>query len=585
MLLKQGGIVAIKGIGGFHIACDATNDAAVRRLRERKRKSNKPFAVMAPSVEAAERFSAVGGAGQELLGSNRRPVVLLEKKQAAELSEAVSPNNRFIGVMLPYTPLHYLLFVHPLEGDPARTCHFPALVMTSGNITEEPIVRDNQEAMEKLGTIVDAFLLHDRDIFMRVDDSVVRPSTQACARTILSGVPGPSSMNFLRRSRGYAPEAIELSDEGPEVLGCGADLKNTFTITKGRFAIPGQHIGDMENYETVKFFQESLENLKSVYRADPKVIVHDLHPGYLSTRWALEFGTRNAGRGVTTFGVQHHYAHIGSVMAEHGLRDKVIGVAFDGTGYGTDGNLWGAEFLIADIEGFERAGQFKYIPLPGGETAIREPWRTAVSAVLAADKDNAREHFEKIGFVQRYGKGTLEQVIKVASAPELSPLASGAGRLFDAVSALLGVCDRNTFEGEAAMALEALAQEGVEDAYVVELVSQNGYTVVDFGPAILALISDIDRSVLPGVMAARFHNTVEGAIRTVVLGLRDRYGISDVALSGGSFQNLYLLNRTTKRLAEEGMRVFINEKVPCNDGGISLGQAYLIRERVKKRSV
>ena len=606
-LLKQGGIVAIKGIGGFHLACDASNESAVRRLREKKRKSNKPFAVMAPSIEAAAGFSTITDDEKMLLLSDRRPIVLVSKRGGAALSESVSPNNRFIGVMLPYTPLHYLLFYHPTDGNPPRSPfgkgggaspHFAALVMTSGNLAEEPIVCDNDEALKKLGPLVDGFLLHDRDIFMRVDDSVLRVRSAECGVRNEKKTRVAPVVSFIRRSRGYAPEVIELQDEGPEVLGCGADLKNTFTITKGKFAVPGQHIGDMENYETVKFFEESLENLKSVYRADPKAIVHDLHPGYLSTRWAIECGVRKlapaftsgtasagcAECGVKNFGIQHHYAHIGSVMAEHGLTDKVIGVAFDGTGYGTDGKLWGGEFLIADIDGFERVGQLKYVPLPGGEASIREPWRTAVSILLAADKDKAWEMLEGMGFVQRYGQGMLEQVAKVALSPELSPLASGAGRLFDAVSALLGVCDRNTFEGEAAMALEALAVEGIEDEYAVELVTQNGYTVIDFAPAVKALAGDKRSLVPPAIISSKFHNTVEKAIRTMVLGLRDRYNIHDVALSGGTFQNLYLLNRTARRLSQEGMRVHVNQKVPCNDGGISLGQAYLIRERLKKRA-
>jgi hydrogenase maturation protein HypF len=276
--------------------------------------------------------------------------------------------------MLPYTPLHYLLFSHPLDGNEERMDpHFIALVMTSGNVSEEPIVQDNGEAIDKLSGMVDGFLLHNRDIFMRVDDSVMRVQSKDGSELRTSN----SLPMYLRRSRGYAPDPIALHDEGPEVLGCGADLKNTFTVTKGRFAIPSQHIGDMENYETVKFFEESLANIKAVYRVNPVAIAHDLHPGYLSTRWAMGEGARaggqESGQVIRTYAIQHHYAHIGSVMAEHGLNRKVIGVAFDGTGYGTDGNLWGGEFLIADIDGFERAGQFKYIPLPGGEAADDVP--------------------------------------------------------------------------------------------------------------------------------------------------------------------------------------------------------------------
>ena len=583
-LLLDGGIVAIKGIGGFHLACDAANDEAVTRLREKKRKSNKPFAVMAPDIEHIGEFCVVSEQERTVLLSNQRPIVLLRKRGHDALAAAVSPNNNFIGCMLPYTPLHKLLFSHPLGSDdiPTRS-HFKALVMTSGNLSEEPIVRDNDEAQQKLSPIVDGFLLHDRDIFMRVDDSVVR---------LTSHVLRPSSISFLRRSRGFAPEPILLHDEGPEVLGCGADLKNTFTLTKGKFAIVSQHIGDMENYETVRFFEECLANLKAVYRAEPIAIVHDLHPGYLSTRWAVEQAPsplegEGSGEGesqseIKRYAIQHHYAHIGSVMAEHGLTTKVIGVALDGTGYGTDGNLWGGEFLIAGIDGYERVGQFKYVSLPGGEAAIKEPWKTAVSYVLDAAGERGRDYLERMGSAKKYGSETIEKLIIVARSREFSPLASGAGRLFDAVSALLGVCDRNTFEGEAAIALEAIVQEGIDDEYHVEFTADNGYTVIDFNPTIREIILDLDMATTKGTIAAKFHNTVVSVIRAMVRGLCEQHGLKDVALSGGTFQNLYVLDRAVRVLSLDGMNVYVNHKVPCNDACISLGQAYLVRERLNK---
>jgi hydrogenase maturation protein HypF len=583
MLLQNGGIVAVKGIGGFHIACDALNDDAVKSLREKKRKSNKPFAVMAASIESAQQFCMISEDEKRLFLSSRRPVVLLRKRPGCLLSDFVSPNNQFIGVMLPYTPLHHLLFHQPLEASSnTEGPYFTALVMTSGNLSEEPIVSDNNEAVKKLAGIADGFLLHNRDIFMRVDDSVVRMRNDNNSELQTPN----SALSFIRRSRGYAPDAIILADEGPEIMGCGADLKNTFTLTKGKFAITSQHIGDMENYETVKFFEESLENLKAVYRADPRVIVHDLHTGYLSTQWAVNHSELRAPNSeLKRLGIQHHYAHIGSVMAEHGITDKVIGVAFDGTGYGTDGNLWGGEFLVADIEDFERAGQFKYIALPGGESAIREPWKTAVSYILDATGDRAGDCLNKTGFLKKYGNEPLEQVMMVARARELSPLASGAGRLFDAVSALLGLCDRNTFEGEAAMTLESSTREGIEEEYPVEFMRGKGYTVVNFSPAIIALIDDVSHAAGNNIIATKFHNTVCSAVRSMVRYLSSHHKIAKVALSGGTFQNLYLLNRTVRLLSSDGMQVFINQKVPCNDGGISLGQAYLVRERLKKSGV
>lgn len=595
-ILKQGGIIAVKGIGGFHIACDATNDSAVARLRELKRKSNKPFAVMAPDLDAASMFCIISDDEAALLLDNRRPIVLLRKRQnAARISGLVSPNNLCIGVMLPYTPLHYLLFHHPMNSRLVPSGpHFSALVMTSGNLAEEPIVRDNDEAEKKLSRIVDGFLSHNRDIFMRVDDSVVR------MRDAGTGLRDKyrSRVVFIRRSRGYVPDPIPLHGEGPDVLGCGADLKNTFTLTKGAYAIPSQHIGDMENYEALEFFEESLENLKKVYRVDPIAVVHDLHPGYMTTKWAVEkvgapnkgsvmYDAESEGRnphsGIERFALQHHYAHVGSVMAEYNLSGPVIGVAFDGTGYGTDGNLWGGEFMIADISKFERTAQFEYIPLPGGEAAIRGPWRTAVSFVVHATGTRAWEHLDRLGFVSKYGRTSIEQIMKITPSREFSPLSSGCGRLFDAVSALLGVCDTNTFEGEAASALESLIRDGVEGEYDVEFKRENGYTVVDFSKTIIGVCEDAAKRIAQGVIATRFHNTIASVIRSVAMDSSKRFGVKDAVLSGGTFQNIYLLERTERLLNGEGLNVYVNRKVPCNDAGVSLGQAYIVRERLKKR--
>ncbi|HYA85868.1 MAG TPA: carbamoyltransferase HypF, partial [Nitrospirota bacterium] len=590
-LLKQGGIVAVKGLGGFHLACDAVNDDAVKRLREKKRKSNKPFAVMSFDIQSVEQFSFLANREREILLSNRRPIVLLRKKDNGLLSATVAPNNNYVGTMLPYTPLHYLLFSQPPKTRSVMNKpHFLALVMTSGNLSEEPIVRDNSEAMQKLNDIVDGFLVHNRDIFMRLDDSVVRVRSVSCT---VRGDRNPefgahsTELMFVRRSRGYVPDPIALHDDGPEVLGCGADLKNTFTLTKGKFAVPSQHIGDMENFETLQFYEECLANLKAVYRAEPKAIVHDLHPGYLSTRWAVEQGMSARRQGtresdVKLFAVQHHYAHIGSVMAEHGLTQKVIGVALDGTGYGTDGNLWGGEFLVADIEGFERKGHFNYVALPGGEAAIKEPWKTAVSFMMTAADGKAREYLRRAGFYEKYGEANIEQVMLVSRSRDFSPLSSGAGRLFDAVSALIGICDRNTFEGEAAMALESLTQEGVEDEYAVDLTLKNENTVIDYSPAFREIIADLDQNVEKEIIATKFHNTVASVVRSMVRYVREKTGLSLVALSGGTFQNQYLLNGLLSVLDQDGFTIMTNQNVPCNDACISLGQAYLVRERLKK---
>jgi hydrogenase maturation protein HypF len=578
-LLREGKVVAIKGLGGFHLACDATNKEAVQTLRQRKRRNNKPFALMAPDVETIKRYCLVSPEEEDLLVSERRPIVLLRKKTLCSLPEAVAPGNNRLGFMLPYTPLHYLLFHDSGEAgmtrssvkgekgeavcDPVRKGTCGPLVMTSGNLSEEPIQIENSEAKDKLGGLADAFLLHDRDIFMRVDDSVLKVTA--------------GRVSFIRRARGYTPEAIMLHEDGPDVLATGADIKNTFTLMKGPYAIVSQHIGDMENYETLRFFEETLENLKAVYRASPVAVAHDMHPGYLSTRWALEQVSKG---GVASLAVQHHHAHIASVMAGRGMRNKVIGVAFDGTGYGPDGTLWGGEFLVADALGFKRVGHIGCVPLPGGEGAVREPWRTAVSYVKAAFGEEALGCLERIGFLERYGRERVEKMLRILDIKEVSPLSSGAGRLFDAVSAVLGICGVSTFEGEAAIALEAFAAEGISEAYPFDL--KGGESLeVDFGPALRGIIKDLLRGLEKGVIAAKFHNAVIEAIVKVASLLAERTGIRDVVLSGGVFQNDYLLAGTRGRLEALSLNVFTNEAVPINDAGVSLGQAYILRETLK----
>ncbi len=592
-LLKQGALVAVKGLGGFHLCCDASNERAVALLREKKRRSNKPFALMAPDCNAVSKFCEVSEEEAALLYDIRRPIVLLERKVMGDgsgvmgkgkkeinLPYEVAPNNKYLGFMLPYTPLHYLLFHYPVPYDQSPitsdlspiTCHFDALVMTSGNISEEPIVIDNDDAMNKLSDIADAFLFHDRDIFMRVDDSVVKAesgnrrigesvkgrdgeSVSRGARGFQDVAPiprfadSPIQFSFIRRSRGFVPEPVLLKDDGPDVIGCGADVKNCFTITKGRYAVISQHMGDMENLETLHFFEETLANLKQVYRALPVGMAYDLHPGYVSTQWALEQIRQQKMNGLA---VQHHYAHIASVMAESGLKEKVIGIALDGTGYGTDGSLWGGEFLVCDINGFARAAHFNYIPLPGGERAIKECWRTAVGAIvgaLATDESGPErqdaavmEALGAAGFIDRYGQQRLETIVKIAGNRGFSPLSSGAGRLFDAVSALVGAGDRNTFEGEAAIALENEIEEGVSEAYTfaikdslthgypekpADLLGQGRALCIDFSEMLLRIIADIKNGEPRGRIAARFHNTIIEVITTVASRISKEYGLKE----------------------------------------------------------
>ena len=585
-LLKKGRILAVKGLGGFHIACDALNAEAVARLRTVKRKNNKPFALMAPDRETIRMYCAVSRAEEELLTSFQRPIVLLSKKEGIALPSAISPGNASLGFMLPYTPLHHLLFHYPLDGRGLPELpHFRALVMTSGNISEEPIIITNEEAVKTLSGIADAFLVHNRDIFMRVDDSVMRLRSEAkgvrtsggsetLAETCSSPLIPDALPSLMRRSRGYAPEPIPLMTDGPDLLGCGADMKNTFTLLRGNYAIVSQHLGDMENYETIRFFEETLDNLKTVYRAEPVAVVHDLHPGYFSTNWALSYGKK---QNLRTIAIQHHYAHIGSVMAEHGLTGKVIGVAFDGNGYGEDGTLWGGEFFVADSSGFKRAGHLKQVPLPGGEQAVKEPWRVALSYLKDAFGSDLMQFLEPIGFIEQYGEKKISDILQIADKRNFSPLSSGAGRLFDAVSALIGICDLNTFEGEASIALESLVMNGIDEDYPVDI-HLGDHIEIDFSHTFIALVDDLRKNFDRGIMSAKFHNTVAMAIIRVVLKLSLMNNIKRVALSGGVFQNLYLFERVAYGLQAEGLALYANEEVPCNDAGISLGQVFLARE-------
>ncbi len=551
-LLRGGGILALKGLGGFQLACNALDTVAVARLRERRRRSNKPFALMAPDLDAVRVFARVCDEEEALLLSPERPIVLLARAAGDALPEAVAPGAGDVGFMLPNTPLHRLLF--------HESPSFVALVMTSGNVAEEPIVRDNETATRVLAPFADGFLDHDRDIFMRVDDSVVR---RINGRT-----------SFIRRARGYVPAAIPLPGSGPPVLGCGAEVKNTFTLTTAAAAVVSQHIGDLENHETLEFFLETLANLRSVFRVAPTAIAHDLHPGYGSTRWALEQ------HGYELWGVQHHWAHIASVLAETGFPGQVIGVALDGSGFGTDGTVWGGEFLVADVHSYQRLASFLPVPLPGGEGAIRHPWRMALSYLTAACGASLPDGAAVRALVARAGEADAATVLKVRENRALSPLSSGAGRLFDAVAALTGLCDSNSFEGEAAMRLEAAAGGRIGEPYGFDT-AHGDPARIDFSSAFLSLLDDLGGGATAGLVASRFHATVAAAVVDQVGRLHRMTGLHDVALSGGVFQNRLLFEAVTRGVEGLGLRVHTNTRVPANDGGISLGQAFLLRERLR----
>jgi hydrogenase maturation protein HypF len=592
-LLRRGKVLAVKGLGGYHLAVDASSEAAAAALRARKHREDKPFAVMVPDVAAARRLCDVDEAAADLLASARRPIVLLPRRRApgpgpelagagarvgaaagggaragvaagagagVALAAAVAPGNRQLGLMLPYTPLHHLLL---------RAVGRP-MVLTSGNSSDEPIVYRDAEVVQRLGGIADAFLTHDRAIQVRTDDSVVRPFR--------------GRETVIRRSRGFVPEPLSVHTRFPRpVLACGAELKNTFCLAKDNHAFVSHHIGDLENAETLRSFTEGIEHFRRLFDITPEVVAHDLHPEYLSTKYAMELADGEGGglasgglggglgaglRDLELVGVQHHHAHIASCLADNRVAGPVIGVAFDGTGYGTDGTIWGGEFLIADLAGFERAGHLACVPMPGGTAAIRQPWRMAAAYLDAAYHGDPPDGLEVARRNQRLWPGAL----MIARRGVNSPLTSSAGRLFDAVAALLGVRDVINYEGQAAVELEQLADPGEQSAYRASVTTSYPFKI-EGHELVRAVAEDLAAGTASGVIAARFHNGVAGLITECCLLLRERHGLAAVALSGGVFQNLLLTQAAVAQLEQHGFGVLVHSRVPCNDGGISLGQA------------
>ena len=554
VLLHEGEILAIKGLGGFLLACDAANEAAVAELRRRKQRPAKPFALMVRDFAAVKLLCEVSSGDEAALLHLRRPIVIMPRIPTAPIAAGIAPGNNTVGVMLPYTPLHYLLF----SDSPDQASEFPALVMTSGNLSEEPIVVSNSEAMRRLDGVVDWFRLHNRDIAMRVDDSVVRTFE--------------GRERVLRRSRGYVPHAIDLGRTVPELVAFGGELKNTFCLTKGRHAILSQHIGDLQNFETEEFFQETLARMKSLFRVEPRAVAHDLHPGYRSTRMALASGIERR------FAIQHHHAHIASCMAENHLGGEVIGVAFDGTGYGSDGCIWGGEFLVAGHSQFTRRAHLRYVPLPGGDAAVRQPWRMALSYLRDAFGAGSLPHltcFDSTPSKQfELVDAMLAQRIQTVDT-------SSAGRLFDAVAALLSLASEVTFEGQAAIALETAAAPDIAGSYPFDLQggeASSDILIVDLRATIVAIVKAITAGRPVAEIAAHFHNTLSAAIVEVCSRIRLSSGLRRVCLSGGTFQNMYLLRRTVVELRLRDFEVFLHAAVPANDGGISLGQAVIADE-------
>ena len=549
-VLAAGRVLAVKGLGGYHLAVDAASDQAAALLRSRKHREDKPFAVMAADLAAVRALCEVDDVAAGLLTSPRRPIVLLPRRDGSgpgpgHLAGSVAPGNRQLGVMLPYTPLHHLLL---------RDFGRP-IVLTSGNVSDEPIAYLDEDALSRLGGLADVFLTHDRPIHIRTDDSVVRPFR--------------GRETVLRRSRGYVPEPLVVASRfSRPVLACGAELKNTFCLGRGDRAFLSHHIGDLENYETLRSFIDGIRHFRRLFDVEPQIIAHDLHPEYLSTKYALEQD------GCALAGVQHHHAHIASCLADNGEAGPVIGVAFDGTGFGPDGTIWGGEFLLADLAGAERAGHLAGVPMPGGAAAIRQPWRMAAAYLDAAFPGGLPAGLD----VAARNSGNWPDVLTLARRGVNAPMTSSAGRLFDAVAALLGIRDSINYEGQAAVELEQLTATSRHDPYPAAITGGQPLTVTG-SDLVRAAAQDLLDGVPREVIGARFHQGVATMIGEVCGLLRDRSGLGTVALSGGVFQNLLLLGTVVDLLEARGFRVLTHSRVPPNDGGISLGQAVVAAAR------
>ena len=549
VLLLKGYVVAIKGLGGFHLAVDAANDEAVKRLRSRKFREEKPLAIMVKDIDAASRISRIGKAEKALLLSPQTPIVLAGKKESDAVSPAVAPGVSDLGIMLPYTPLHHML----LEK------HFQALIMTSANQVDEPICIANREAIKRLKGIADYFLVHNRDILVRCDDSIA---------TVSAG-----KKRMLRRSRGFAPKPVTLKKSYPEILALGPQMKTTLCILKGNFAFLSPHIGDMETPEARDFYRESLTLMQKIAECKPDIIACDLHPAYYTTKLAEDLPSSRIIR------VQHHHAHIVSAMAENGIEGEVIGLAMDGTGYGLDGTVWGGEFLIADEANFIRIGHIMNYLLPGGEKAIREPWRIAVSLFKEAYGNNWPGVAERLNIGPK--KNYYETMERVMTHRFNSPVTSSLGRLFDGVAAILGIRQNVTFEGQAAMELEAMAKGKTGIILPFDIPETDDVFCLDFSPMIRKIVDEIMAGRSRAEIAYSFHLTLSVAFRSAAEAIQRCTGLNRVVLSGGCFQNRILTEQTIAVLEKAGFDIFFHDVLPTNDGCISLGQAVCAGAQVK----
>jgi hydrogenase maturation protein HypF len=546
-LLKKGAIVAVKGLGGFLLACDATSPGAVRLLRDRKQRPAKPFAVMVSDLEIAAQHCDVSQQESSLLASPAAPIVLARWKDSSSICREVAPGLLYLGLMLPYTPLHHVLL---------RDCGVP-LVMTSGNLSEEPIAAGNEEALRRLAGIADYFLVHNRPIHSRYDDSVAMV------------VDGTTQM--LRRARGYAPTPVELSFEAPRILATGVQTKNTFCLTRGHHAFVSQHIGDLDSVETLDHFETTVQLYARLFRAEPELVAHDLHPDYLSTRYAQEMSQR----GLKTCAVQHHHAHIAACMVENGVAGPVIGVAFDGAGLGADGRIWGGEFLVCDFTAFHRVGHIEYLPLAGGDAATLRPYRTAAGYILNLFGDSGMERSPVL--LSQLGDTERHVIARQVATGLNAPLCSSMGRLFDAVAAIAGLRYRTSYEGQAAVELEMAAQRHTGPAttgrYVFQVDRTDDTYLVKVAPLLSAVLDDVRAGRPTSEVAAAFHEAVAQTTADMCGRIAADSGIRTVALSGGVFQNRLLLGRVRALLSEAGFHVLLHTMLPSNDGCVSLGQA------------
>lgn len=543
--LQAGKILAVKGLGGFHLVCDAANPHAVNLLRQRKKRTDKPFALMSFDLQKIEKHCTLSSIEREMLTSRQRPVVILDQLPDSTLAPGVSLGQNTLGFMLPYTPLH-LLLLEPAPGFP------DVLVMTSGNISEEPIAYEDHDAKQRLTDLVDGFLIHDRPIHMRTDDSVIRAFEKR---------PYP-----IRRARGYAPDPIQLPQNVPDILATGAELKNTFCLTRDNYAFLSHFIGDMENYETLQSFESGIKHFEKLFRVNPEVLVCDYHPDYLASRYANQRADRQQ---IPLFQVQHHHAHLASCLADNGWDsdEPVIGFCFDGTGLGTDQAIWGGEVLLGDYQGYQRIFHLAYVPLPGGDIAIKKPARMALAHLWHSGIPWEPDLPSMEALCAEERTALLSQLKLMVN----TPLTSSIGRLFDAASALIGVRQTVNYEGQAAIELESLADPDENGYYNFEITDG----IFDPSPVWSAMLFDWRAGIPTSILAARFHNSIIEAVRAMSDEIKSHRNCGSITLSGGVWQNRYLLERTTSHLKKDGFKVLTHNQVPANDGGISLGQAMI----------